>query len=349
MRKFFAVLSLAAIVACQQEPKDYATVSGQISNPVNNKLTFLKGRDFNKEISLDEDGTFKDTLKVEEGVYYFKHGDEYGQIYLKNDNTTSFTLDAKDFDKTLQFKGDDASKSNFFIASTLNTEKFLSDDDLFDAPENEFNATIDKLKASYEELKANFPDLDSTFFEGPDKELERTLKSYTNYYQSKLALRKELPAGTPSPTFENYENYKGGTTSLSDLKGKYVYVDVWATWCGPCKREIPFLKELEETYHDKNIAFVSISVDNGRGYKAETEEEALKLSKEGWKKMIADKDMGGIQLFSDNAWKSDFVTGYKINGIPRFIVIDPEGNIVNADAPRPSSQAIKKLFDSLNI
>ena len=106
-----------------------------------------------------------------------------------------------------------------------------------------------------------------------------------------------MAKGKASPSFENFENYKGGTTSLSDLKGKYVYVDVWATWCGPCKKEIPFLKEVESQYHGKNIEFVSISVDDGRGFKAKTKELALEASKKGWRKMIAEKEMGGIQLF----------------------------------------------------
>ncbi|WP_235817851.1 TlpA family protein disulfide reductase [Formosa haliotis] len=78
-----------------------------------------------------------------------------------------------------------------------------------------------------------------------DKDLKEFLKASTN--QSHIARINELfeslkvlDAGQPSPKFENYENYAGGTTSLNDLKGKYVYIDVWATWCGPCKYEIPF-------------------------------------------------------------------------------------------------------------
>src|SRR5690606_24488004 len=77
---------------------------------------------------------------------------------------------------------------------------------------------------------------------------------------------KTLVKGNPSPKF-NYENHKGGTTSLDDLKGKFVYIDVWATWCGPCKAEIPFLKEVEKKYHGKNIEFVSISIDNEKNTK----------------------------------------------------------------------------------
>lgn len=147
---------------------------------------------------------------------------------------------------------------------------------------------------------------------------------------------KAVAKGQPSPKFVDYENYKGGTTSLDDLKGKFVYVDVWATWCGPCKAEIPFLKEVEEKYHDKNIEFVSISVDKSKDH-------------DKWVKMIEEKEMGGIQLFADKDWNSDFVKGYLIQGIPRFILIDTEGNIISANAPRPSSPKLIDLFNEYKI
>jgi len=65
--------------------------------------------------------------------------------------------------------------------------------------------------------------------------------------------------------------------------------------------------------------------------------------------MIVDKELSGIQLFSDKAWQSDFIQQYKITGIPRFILIDPEGNIVTADAPRPSNPKLIELFNELKI
>ena len=123
---------------------------------------------------------------------------------------------------------------------------------------------------------------------------------------------------------------------MNDLKGKYVYVDVWATWCGPCKREIPFLKEVEKAYHGKNIEFVSISVDKAKDHAT-------------WKKMVEEKELTGIQLFAENDWNSNFVKGYKINGIPRFILIDPAGKIVSPDAPRPSSDDLKVLLNELKL
>jgi thiol-disulfide isomerase/thioredoxin len=146
---------------------------------------------------------------------------------------------------------------------------------------------------------------------------------------------KTLVKGKPSPKF-NYENHKGGTTSLDDLKGKFVYIDVWATWCGPCKAEIPFLKEVEKKYHGKNIEFVSISIDNEKDH-------------ETWKNFVTEQQLGGIQLYADNAWQSQFVKDYVIDGIPRFILIDTDGNIVSGDAPRPSDEKLIELFDELGI
>jgi thiol-disulfide isomerase/thioredoxin len=144
---------------------------------------------------------------------------------------------------------------------------------------------------------------------------------------------KNLIKGQPSPTF-SYENFKGGETALNDLKGTYVYIDVWATWCGPCIGEIPYLKELEHKYEGENIEFVSISVDTKDDYQK-------------WRKMVTKKELGGTQLMANNAFSSTFIDEYAINAIPRFIIIDPEGNIVNADATRPSNFAIESKLDAL--
>jgi thiol-disulfide isomerase/thioredoxin len=154
----------------------------------------------------------------------------------------------------------------------------------------------------------------------------------TESYSKLQALAK----GKPSPKFMDYENNAGGTTSLDDLKGKYIYMDIWATWCGPCIAEIPALKKTEEAYHNKNIEFVSISIDEIKDH-------------EKWKKMIVEKELGGMQLFADNNWESQFIEEYLIKGIPRFILLDPKGKIVSANAPRPSNDQLIALFKELKI
>lgn len=142
----------------------------------------------------------------------------------------------------------------------------------------------------------------------------------------------KLITGSPSPKFSNYENFNGGTTSLDDFKGKVTYIDIWATWCLPCRGEIPALKELEKKFHGKDVAFVSISIDQ---------------NKDEWKEFVKSEDLKGVQLFAENAFESQFIQDYGIRQIPTFIIIDKEGKIVNADAPRPSSDEITGLLEGL--
>ena len=158
-----------------------------------------------------------------------------------------------------------------------------------------------------------------------------TDEEYKKEITEKYNKVKELVKGKPSPKF-NYVNNAGGKVSMDDLKGKFVYIDIWATWCGPCIREIPYLKEVEAAYKERNIQFVSVSIDTKKNF-------------DKWKKMIVDKDLGGLQLYADGDWESSIITDYAIEGIPRFILIDPDGNIVSADAPRPSDSNLTEMLD----
>lgn len=127
-----------------------------------------------------------------------------------------------------------------------------------------------------------------------------------------------------------YPDASGKKVSLTDFKGKLVLVDVWATWCGPCKAQIPALKELEKAMHGKDIVFLSVSVDEDKDF-------------EVWKKMVADEGLGGVQLFA-SGW-SQIAKDYKITGIPRFMLFDKEGKIITVDAPRPSEPELKTLIE----
>jgi len=223
------------------------------------------------------------------------------------------------------------------------TETALKKDSLQDWSQVYIQLIADSIKN--QTLKNNLLYSDAQYALTYTDDLEGYYKTFMNASTNKennakiteiYTALKKVAKGNPSPQFVDYENYAGGTTSLKDLKGKFVYIDVWATWCGPCKAEIPFLKKIEEEYHNKNIAFVSISVDTKNAHNK-------------WKKMIKDKKMGGIQLFSDNNWNSKFVKDYMIKGIPRFIFIDPKGNIISANAPRPSSAKLTKLFKAYKL
>lgn len=140
---------------------------------------------------------------------------------------------------------------------------------------------------------------------------------------------KEIGIGHPSPTF-TCSDIDGYTVSLKDFRGKFVYIDIWATWCWPCRKEIPYLENLEEKYAGNDICFISISCDK---------------DKLAWKSLVKKNKMTGIQLHFGN--DSSFMTAYDIHVIPRFILLDRNGKIINMNATRPSDEITTKTFDRL--
>ncbi|OLY94123.1 AhpC/TSA family protein [Cnuella takakiae] len=159
----------------------------------------------------------------------------------------------------------------------------------------------------------------------------RHLAKVASVYQRSLATANNRLA----PDFD-YTDISGKKHRLSDLKGQYVYIDVWATWCAPCIREIPELKKLAADYAGKNIQFVSISVD-------------LPENKATWKGFVKAKQLGGLQLIADKAFQSEFKDAFQVSAIPRFLPIGPEGRIVSGDAARPSDATLREQLASLNL
>ena len=339
---FALVISL---FSCKEEvPKDYVTLSGKITNHLGND-GFVQSKNYKKEIKISKDGVFSDTLHLkEEGTMVtFSDGNEYTSMYLKNGDELHLTLDTKEFDETVKYTGKGEATNNYLAQKALMSEGLYSGN-LFDLPKEEFKSKVIKITSKFQDFLGKAKGLDKSFIKIEKANFFDTEKQMLSQYEEKKVENDLFSSmiGKASPKF-NYENYKGGTTSLKSLRGQYVYVDVWATWCGPCKAEIPFLQKLEKEYHGKNIAFVSISIDDGSGYKDRSKE----LAKQGWRDMIKEKKMSGIQLYADKGWKSDFVTGYKINGIPRFLLIDPNGSVVDPNTSRPSSPKTKEMFNRL--
>ncbi len=298
----------------------------------NKNTDFISLRDNKKEykkMQVNKDGFFKDTLNVKEGFYQMYDGVEVTNLYLKNGYDLNLKMDAKKFDESIIYSGIGANENNFLAQATIEESK-VDYDKIFALKESEFNTKVDEISnANLAKLESS--NLDPAFIELQKKNIEGNKIGMKQYYGE--AQKKQLLNNTVSAPFD-YLNFKGGNTKLSDFKGKYVYIDVWATWCGPCRAEIPFLKKTEEKYEGKNIAFVSISVDVQKDF-------------DKWKKFVAEKQLGGVQLFADKDWNSDFMKSYSINSIPRFILIDPSGKIVSADAARPSSPKLLEQLDAL--
>lgn len=343
MKNLIYIACILLMVSCKKEqpPKDYLVLHGTITNPIDS----LKLRLFNPEnsknilIDVDVNGNFRDTLRLDAPATFNVVYDGIFALYLYNDMDLNITLNTKNFAETIRFSGKGEAE-NSFIKFKSNASNALYGEDYkvyyslnqidFDAKTNDY---VQRLESELNSKKAL---LDSSFVRNQKESLKTFLEQNLVQYTEQQKINQALAQGNPSPEFNKYINYAGGTSSLKDFKGKYVYIDVWATWCGPCKYEIPFLEKIEKQYQGKNITFISLSIDN------------LK-DEQKWRTMIKDKNMSGIQLLADKDYDSQFIRDYFIYGIPRFILLDPNGNIVNYDAPRPSEEKLISLFTSLNI
>ena len=132
----------------------------------------------------------------------------------------------------------------------------------------------------------------------------------------------------------SFKDQNNNTIDLTDFKGSYVYINLWTTWSQPSKEELPFLKQHMAKY-GKKMHFLNISIDYNR-------------DRSNWKKYIKETQLSGEQLMVENDWQSDLIKKYNVVKIPRAILIDPNGKIVDAFAPRPSEEAqLDKLLASL--
>lgn len=132
--------------------------------------------------------------------------------------------------------------------------------------------------------------------------------------------------GKPAPGL-SAETVSGKKYTLADFKGKVLLVDLWASWCGPCRQETPYLKQTFEKYkNDNRIAFVSVAV----------------LDKpDAWRKAMDEDKPTWLQLYdTDGSVQRNYVA----NSIPKFIVVNKEGNIVSFDAPMPDSPDLEKML-----
>lgn len=152
--------------------------------------------------------------------------------------------------------------------------------------------------------------------------------SLPDSYIATFKARRATVAGAPFPDVTLVDR-EGNTVDFSKFRGKYVYVDLWASWCGPCCREVPYLQELEKEFENSNVAFVSISIDS---------------TKAPWIKKMDQLNMHGNQLFNSDGKLPEKLN---VSGIPHFLIYDPEGRLYAYKATRPSDPKTKELLQSL--
>lgn len=153
---------------------------------------------------------------------------------------------------------------------------------------------------------------------------------FTKLREANAAVRRGVPA--PDMTMVDLQ---GKSYKLSDYKGKVVLIDFWFMGCAPCKAEMPYLAQMAKDMSDKDVVFVSLSLDTG---------DALM---ESWRKFIATKGNETLNVNLPGGFTSQECKNYLVRGVPRIVIVDKEGKIVDAYAKRPSDPKLKKQLEEL--
>lgn len=204
------------------------------------------------------------------------------------------------------------------IVGVLSTDKYLKHRYLAKF------ISLSELYFNYQKSTYNQENIEAIITQFSINEKDAFLK---NVAENMLYNMKKLAVGTPAPPL-SLVNAKGEAFQLSDLKGKYVYLDFWATWCAPCIRAFPLLQNLYDEYGDY-VEIVSISIDK----KLKPYEKFINENNYPW-------------IFAHYNFDQKVIEEYGVVMLPHYYLIDPEGNLFQAPALSPTN-GIERIFHSM--
>jgi len=299
---------------------------------------------------MDADGNFSFTAKLPAEDYYILRLDE-GVVFLilRNDSDIKVYGDAKKLGTVLNVVGSDESAVlNSFSHDALSWVSSRNDAAKRKAEFPASASLIDKeMEISFEQFKGRFqqfysanlnspaiiaalnvidPNNDYDTFEAIIKSLNVTFgksNRVKELYQLYTQIKKQkddaniLAPGKPAPDFEELMADRTTKMKLSDLKGKVVLLDFWASWCGPCRKENPNVVNVYNKYKDKGFTVMNVSLDDNL---------------DRWKQAIIDDGLVWPNHVSDlRKWNSQAAQLYGVRGIPFTVLIDQNGNIVQTN------------------
>jgi len=140
---------------------------------------------------------------------------------------------------------------------------------------------------------------------------------------------EKLRAGAQVENF-SFVDLEGNQVSLADFKDKIIYLDLWASWCGPCintfRTKTP---EFESKLREKeDVVLMYISIDE---------------KEEPWRNYLSKNPMRGVHLFAGKGFQADIMQYFKVWGIPRYLIIGKDNKIIDVNAPRPGDEAFEVL------
>jgi peroxiredoxin len=159
------------------------------------------------------------------------------------------------------------------------------------------------------------------------------LASYKDVIDEFYKLASTLRPGQDAPNFK-LEALDGKMISLTDLRGKVLYIDFWTTWCGPCKTEMNHSKLIKENFSETEVVFVYISLDD-------------EIDKDIWKEYIQQNEIKGLHLIASGGFKSQVAKDYNVTGVPTFYLINKDGKIASNTPKRPSQLGLEQEIQAI--
>ncbi len=330
MKKLILGLLTVLVISCNQKPKDEFSFSGITNGIVNGTYVYL---DFDSKVidsAMVENNTFIFTTKLPKTpiqvILHNKEFSNYRFLWLEN-NPMTFDATKTDF-RNAKITGSEPENLSFSLHQKIDTlprkeRQKLEIEFVKNNPNSIVSASMLSLYSTTwgkEKTKELF-ELFST--ENKNSEFGKEITKY-------IKLNKEPKIGEQFADFES-EDQNGKLKKLSELKGKAILLEFWASWCGPCRQENPNLLKTYEKFNPKGFEIFAVSLDE---------------DKERWLKAIVQDSLNWEHVSDLKGQQNEASLIYGINGIPDNFLIDQNGIIVGRNLR--GEKLNKKLSELLN-
>ncbi|GAB1308583.1 TlpA disulfide reductase family protein [Urechidicola sp. KH5] len=338
MIKPSVIIFLLSIVVfgCKDEIKEpFSVIEVHVTNQqsLDSLIIYDKEKSWEVKTTLrfNEFKSVKDTLNVREKkiyqIYSFSNGKqgELGELLISPNSKIRLSMNENELFESITYDGTFKEPNNF-LAYSKKHQNQLSNIVRNGIEQKELETLIYEKGDLINEkgISLNIADSLSTYVKVNFNKFSDILQQKNAKYLYKTSLVNELGNNF------SFTDIKNNNISLKDFSGKYLYIDIWATWCKPCKAEHDFLKQLEEHFSNNDeLQIISISIDR---------------EFDKWKNYITKNSINGIQLYSGA--NSDFVKFYDIGALPRFIFLDKKGRVISPEELRPSNPKLLTKLES---